>query len=388
MEEFEDIRPYRDEEVPAVVQRLVDDRDFVAFLGRYDSPRLSRLVPWLVEPIARRRLKGVLGNVTSIASFQHLVADYVRRIIDTTMTSFTFEGIDRLPRDRSFVFISNHRDIAGDSMLVDYALHRSGRDTVRIAVGDNLIAREFATHLMKLNKGFFIKRAEVGTKKIYAALLNSSEFIHRSLAEDQSVWIAQAEGRAKDAMDVTDPAVLKMLTLAERKRPFGDVIGDLGIVPVSISYEYDPCDVLKARELHALRTEGAWRKPAGADLVSLATGLGGFKGRVSLTFADVLPGGFDNADAVAAEIDQKILGALQLFPINFLALRTLAQKSDPAYAAALEGLRGVVDVPRDGEFERRLSLVPEELTGEWLRMYANPILNKLQHGLEVQLPQS
>ena len=167
----------------------------------------------------------------------------MNRIIRETTDGFEYSGIESLVPDQSYIFVGNHRDIAGDSMLLDYALYVSGFDTVRIAVGDNLVQVASATDLMKLNKSFFIKRSEEGPKKVYAALLQSSRYIHQSLKDGHSIWIAQSEGRAKDGMDITDPAIIKMFALAERKTDFSELIQRLNIVPTSISYEYDPCDV-------------------------------------------------------------------------------------------------------------------------------------------------
>jgi hypothetical protein len=227
MSDFDAMKPYRDEEVSGVIARLITDVELIDFLARYDSPLLSKLVPGPVRLLARRRIRNLLGDVTTIRSFQEVVAQYVRRIVDETMTSFEFRGVDELDHGRAHVFVSNHRDIAGDSMLVNYALYQTGLDTVRIAVGDNLVQRQFATDIMKLNKSFFINRTEHNPRKVYAALLDSSSYIHESIHQDQSIWIAQAEGRAKDGVDRTDPAVIKMLALARRKDPFPEVVRDL-----------------------------------------------------------------------------------------------------------------------------------------------------------------
>ena len=286
MSKFDDIRPYRDDEVKAVIQSLLADREFLDFLGKYHSPRLSRYASGLLRPLTRHVLRRALGKVNSVRDFQEVVSFYATRIVTETMSEFVFQGIENLEAGKAYLFVGNHRDIAGDSMLVDYALWMSERDTVRIAVGDNLIQREFATNLMKLNKSFFIRRSEEGAKKIYAALLQSSQYIHESIQEGSSVWIAQAEGRAKNGIDVTDPAIIKMFALADRKAPLGDLVERLAIVPVSISYEYDPCDYLKAKELTAVQLSGAYKKPPGEDLLSLVKGLGEFKGKVYLRFGE------------------------------------------------------------------------------------------------------
>ena len=302
------------------------------------------------------------------------------------MTSFRHEGIRRLDKDKAYLFVSNHRDIAGDSMLVDFALFESGYNTVRIAVGDNLVQREFATDVMKLNKSFFIKRSAGGAKKVYAALLESSKYIHRSLEEGESVWIAQAEGRAKNGMDITDPALVKMFVLAGRKLPFRTVIEGLNILPVSIAYEFDPCDILKARELQACLTEGAYTKPPGEDLLSLVKGLGGFKGHVRVNFGEVLDGAFETPEEVAMEIDRQILTNLALFPVNFLALRELARMgAGEEFVSAWREVEGAVPSLSDTRFDERLAACPSEWRTQWLTMYANPVVNKLRHGIVASL---
>lgn len=386
MEQQQDIRPYTDAEVPAAIAGLLADREFLDFLGRYHSPRLASLLPRLVRRMARRRLTSLLGSVKTIADFQDIVALYVRKIIAETTTSFRYDGVERIQPDQAYLFVSNHRDIAGDSMLVDFALHESSRRTVRIAVGDNLVQREFATEVMRLNKSFFIKRSEEGAKKVYAALLASSKYIHQSLEEGESIWIAQAEGRAKNGLDVTNPAIIKMFALANRKEEFSATIRSLNIVPVSISYEFDPCDLLKAKELHACASQGTYVKPPGEDLLSLVKGLGGFKGHVRVTFGDLLSDSYETPDEVAAEIDRQVLSNLALYPVNFLALRALAtmQASDEM-VTAWENIQSVAGELSDRRFEERFEACPEQWRIEWLTMYANPVLNKLRHGIAVSL---
>lgn len=377
MTKFDDIRPYHDDEVKNVVQELLVDTDLLDFLGRYHSPRLSRYFPGLVRFFVGRFLKGQLGDVASIRDFQEKISSYAKRIVDTTMTEFVYKGIDSLQADEGYLYVGNHRDIAGDSMLVDYALWLSGRDTVRIAVGDNLIQRKFATDLMRLNKSFFIRRSEEGAKKIYAAILQSSEYIHQSIGEKQSIWIAQSEGRAKDGLDNTDPAIVKMFALAKRKQPLADTVVSLNIVPVSISYEFDPCDCLKARELYAIENEGGYEKPSGEDLLSLVKGLGEYKGRVHLNFGSKIQGDFDSAEEVANALDRQILENYQLYQVNYWALKLLAQTdtSGPFYET-WHALSASVSLSDTSEYEKRMATCDEAWQRKWLEMYANPVVNK------------
>ena len=263
-------------------------------------------------------------------------------------------------------------------MLVDYALWLSGRETVRIAVGDNLVQRDFATALMKLNKSFFIRRSEQGAKKIYAAILESSQYIHYSIEEGHSIWIAQSEGRAKNGIDVTDPAIIKMFALANRKQPLSETIQQLNIVPVSISYEYDPCDYLKAKELVTIAECGQYDKPAGEDLLSLVKGLGEKKGKIFLRFGEPLNEDFTTAEEVANAVDRQVLNNYQLYYINYWALEQLATQAgaDEEYQAIWKALQSTIIFPDTDIYNQRLLACPAPHREVWLKMYANPVVNK------------
>ena len=384
MGKFDDIRPYEDNEVIGVLKRLINDREFLGFLTLHLFPKVGKIIPPLARYFVHLLVKKQTVGIASIGDFQNAVAAYATRLVSNTMTGFDYAGIEHLEKDKAYLFVGNHRDIAGDSMLVDYALHLSGHETVRIAVGDNLVQKQFATDLMKLNKSFFIKRSEEGAKKIYAALLASSEFIHESLRTGNSIWIAQSEGRAKDGIDATDPAILKMFALARRKDALSEVIKDLKIVPVSIAYEFDPCDQLKAKELESVARIGSYQKPPGEDLVSLAKGLGEFKGTVCLKFGEPLGEGYDTPESVAKEIDRQVLDNLQMFTINYWALSILAANEDEnvnaRYAHVWLHVKQLVDLSNVAAFEARLESCPESLKITWLTMYANPLANKFNNG--------
>jgi len=399
MGKFDDIRPYEDSEVAGVLERLINDVEFLGFLTRHLFPNLGKVFPPLARYLVKSALKKQTTNIASIADFQNAVAAYAERLVSDTMTGFDYSGIEHLDKAQAYLFVGNHRDIAGDSMLVDYGLHLSGHKTVRIAVGDNLVQKQFATDLMKLNKSFFIKRSEEGAKKVYAALMASSEYIHESLLTGNSIWIAQSEGRAKDGIDKTDPAILKMFALARRKDDLSQVISDLKIVPVSIAYEFDPCDLLKAKELNSIARTGSYKKPPGEDLVSLAKGLGEYKGRVILKFGSKLGLGFDTPEAVAKEIDRQVLNNLQLFLVNYWALSVLANADknsivdsalvdsddallpiNPQYAEVWSHVKKLADLSDVSAYEARLEGCPRDLRLTWLMMYANPLVNKFRNG--------
>jgi hypothetical protein len=390
MSEFDDIRPYHDDEVDGVLANLLANRDFLEFIAKFKLPRLNAVFPKFTNYLVRIVLSRQVRKVHSIKDFQMAVASYARKLVQETMHGFRYSGLEHLDSGESYLYVGNHRDIAGDSMLVDYALYLAGRETVRIAVGDNLVQRQFATDLMKLNKSFLIRRSETGAKKIYAALLESSRFIHASIATGNSIWIAQSEGRAKDGIDLTDPALVKMLALAERKQAIGTTVKNLRIVPVSIAYEYDPCDLLKARELHSLKSLGSYDKAPGEDLLSLVKGLGEFKGKVTLHFGTPLGDQFEIAEQVASEIDRQILDGLQLYQINYWALEKLSKRAlteveiaegvGNHYHAVWQQVAHLADLESLSVLTDRYDSCPEEYQLEWLHMYANPIVNKVKHG--------
>ncbi len=373
MSEFDDIRPYYDDEVPAAIHSLVRDRELTEFVANWLAPNFSRMLPGVLPALVSLYLRYQFRGVSNIREFQEVIASYANKLVREGTTGFRYEGFDALDKDEAYLFVSNHRDIAGDSMLLDYALYLSGLDTVRIAIGDNLIQRGFATSLMRLNKGFFIKRSVEGPKKAYAALMQSSKYIRHSLAEGQHIWIAQSEGRSKDGLDETDPAIIKMFVLADRKQPLSETIEKLNIVPLSISYEYDPCDVMKAHELSTIEREGAYEKSEGEDLFSLVRGLAGQKGRVVLRLSDRLSGEFDSVETVAAELDRQIISQMELFPVNYWAVTKI---DEPEYQALSGSARENFSAEDAKALEQRLAECPPSDQLQWLRMYANPVLSR------------
>ncbi|MBT4162726.1 MAG: glycerol acyltransferase [Gammaproteobacteria bacterium] len=371
MSDFEDIRPYHDDEVSDVLNQLVRDPELTGFLATWLAPRLSKLFPVgsLISFFLQRKIRGV----SDIRGFQNVIANYARKLVRDGTTKFVYEGFEKLKPNEAYLFVSNHRDIAGDSMLLDYALYLSGLETVRIAIGDNLVQREFATSLMRLNKGFFIKRSAGGPRKVYAALMQSSQFIRHSLDDGHSIWIAQSEGRSKDGFDVTDPAVVKMLVLSDRKKPLTETVHKLRIVPLSISYEFDPCDVLKATELGKIDLEGGYEKPPGEDLMSLVRGLGGQKGRVIFRLGKELKSEYETPEQVAAEIDREIISNLELFPVNYWAVSKL---NEPEYRELLADSNFEISKKEALALTNRLKQCPPAYRRYWLKAYANPVLNR------------
>ena len=369
-----DIRPYHDDEVAAVLAKLANNRELLDALTLYRLPRLNRALPWLARGLASLAIRRQARGVTSVHEFQLRVADYMEHMIRTSTDHFRIEGLENLDPDTAYLFIGNHRDISLDPAFVNFALHQVGRNTVRIAIGDNLLKKPYVNDLMRLNKSFIVPRALRGKRAMLAAYQKLSGYIRHSIVEDNhSIWMAQREGRAKDGIDRTDPAIIKMMTMArrqeDRRAPIGDAIAELRMVPVSISYEYDPCDLQKARELHAMDTHGEYAKSEFEDIQSIVAGITGHKGRVELRFGTPLGADFDTPEAVAAEIDRQVMSGYHLFPSHYLALEALGD------APELLDMSEVSDVDR-ARFQARLSEVPDELRHWWLAQYANPVRHK------------
>jgi len=373
---FADIRPYRDEEVAAVLERLLADPEFLEAIASLRLGRLASLAPWLVRPLVRFALAREVRGVNDVAGMQDVISGYMERMIAGTTGGLSISGLERLDAGRAYLYVSNHRDIAMDPAFTNYALHQGKRDTVRIAIGDNLLTKPWTSDLMRLNKSFIVKRSLSGPRELLAASKNLANYIQHSLQQENApVWIAQREGRAKDGVDRTEPAVIKMLSLSRDKssQAFGEHIASLNIVPVSISYELDPCDALKARELYALASAGSYEKGEQEDIASIGQGIAGEKGRVHVSFGTPLGADFANADAVSAEVDRQIIEQYCLHPTNLQAYHLLHGEDAPLPADLY--LEPGDCTPEN--FSRRIAAMPEPHRPFALAIYANAVVSKL-----------
>jgi 1-acyl-sn-glycerol-3-phosphate acyltransferase len=370
MQNFDAIRPYRDDEVPVVLDRLLRDPDLLRAAAAFLAPRLSRWAPWLSRRLTRRAIARRTAGVASVQDVQVFLSGYMARVIRDTIHALTVDGLATLPVGRPYLFLSNHRDIVMDSALLNFLIHQSGHRTARTAVGDNLLSAPYAADLMRLNKSFVIERGVSGAKAMYQAVTRTSSYIRHSLECGESVWIAQREGRAKDGFDRTDPALLKMLTLAYRKEieGFGALLERMTLVPVSVSYELDPCDRRKAHELFHAEHFGRYTKAPGEDLASMVDGIVGYKGRVHLSLGAPLCGDFADAEALADALDRIIVGGMRVFPTHVDGARRLG--IDCADSA-------VPPLPRVARaFQERVDACPADELPYLLGGYGNLIRNR------------
>lgn len=374
---YADIRPYRDDEVASVLARLLDDPELLRAMAVFRFGAAARALPFLFQPAVRTFLRRRTRGVRSVRDLQLLIRGYLERMIAATTAGLTVSGLDALDPAGAYLFVSNHRDIALDPAFTNYALNRSGFDTLRIAIGDNLLAKPWVSDLMRLNKSFVVRRSVSGTRELLAASRHLSGYIRHSLQRERAnVWLAQREGRAKDGVDRTEPAVVKMVCLSRDKasESFGEHIAGLRIVPVAISYELDPCDALKARELAERERTGGYEKGAEEDIAAIGTGIAGNKGRVHVSFGTPLGRDYETPAAVAAEIDRQIITGYCLHPTNLDAYATLAAESAPA---ELTREAGSVSLRA---FRERLATLPAEHRPYALAGYANAVRSKLALG--------
>ncbi|WP_158967879.1 1-acyl-sn-glycerol-3-phosphate acyltransferase [Paraglaciecola sp. L3A3] len=368
---FDSIRPYDDADLPVVLNKLFNNKEFIASLVAFKFAAWPKFFRPVLAFITRQYILKQMAGVKTLRGFLHLVEPYMERMINTTTDSFTVSGINNLDLSQACLFISNHRDIALDPAFVNWALHVNGQDTVRIAVGDNLLKKEWVADLIRLNKCFIVKRSATDRREKLAAAKLLSEYIEFTLNNDQQhIWIAQKEGRAKDGHDQTNPAIISMFTLNKPKTvEFADYLKTLRIVPVSISYEFDPCDISKARELQQLEEEGCYNKPDNEDVQSIVRGITGQKGRVHLHFGEQLTGDFDNAKQVAEHLDHAILDGYKSFSTGPISAKML----DSNLAITIDD--GEAKIAKE-YLNRRLQKLTEQEQVKLLSMYAASYLKQ------------
>ena len=324
MDNFDDIRPFNDSELPAALQRIT----------AWDM--FPQVIRFIYPNADINELKHRLLEVTSIHQFQStLMRDAIRRIIDTTTTSFTHSGLKHLRRGVPYLFISNHRDITLDAFLLQLLLLDHRGDTSHIVFGNNLLAMPAVEDLFRSNKLIPMPR-NGSPRAFYNSLHHLSDYLTDLITrQHQSVWIAQNNGRAKDGHDMTAPALIKMLILGANGTDPIKALADLHIVPVTMSYEWDPCDIMKANELYC-KQNGGYQKAPLEDLKSVVTGIISPKGKVHLaigtplTPSDLRPEpGEDLCNHVASLLDRKIQGNYHLMPTNYVAYSLLTGQELP-----------------------------------------------------------
>ena len=373
MNEFDEIRPYEAEEMKQAFEDLLNDRQFQVVLKGF--------APWLPKSVRNGLLRLAFTGVKTPLDFQkRFMKPVVNYIIRKHTDGCSFDDVKLRDYESRFTFVSNHRDIVLDSAFLDVKLVNAGYPTtVEIGIGDNLLIYPWIKRLVRMNKAFTVRRG-LSLRETLAASQLMSRYIHYAVTQKkENIWIAQREGRAKDSDDRTQDAVLKMLAM-------GGDLKELNIVPLTISYEYDPCDYLKAQEFQQKRDNPAFKKSRQDDLDNMKTGILGYKGRVVYRAAAPINTWLSELDelpkteyykTVAERMDKEIHRGYELFPCNYIALDELNGHTDYAthYTAAdkqhfeqyLSGQLAKIQLPDKDE-----SFLRERI----LTMYANPVINK------------
>ena len=375
MDPFKDIRPYTDSEVDQVLQSLTSNKSAIKALMGLQFPGMISKIPF-IKFFVKQKLISKIKNIHTIDDYQKIFKSLMENVVQESITTFSVNGLEKLNQKDSHLFISNHRDISLDAALLALNLYQSGFKTFNIAVGNNLMEESWASDLFRLNKSFIIQRSGGTKKEIYSGLLLASQFIHKSIFNDNdSVWIAQKQGRAKDGIDETDPALLKMIHLTERKsQSISNYFNSLKVVPVSISYEFDPNDLLKAKELHLSNLNSEYIKERDEDLKSIANGITGFKGNVNINLSK--PMRFEDEDdyqKVSNKITHSIVSMYELHATNFAACNLMGINIPEQSKYTLEEIKQA-----QKKLEERLNGLEKGVCSKLLEQYANPVIRKLE----------
>ena len=368
--DFEDIRPYRDYEFKKVFKRIISDKWILRGVRKYVCPRCPVIIYPFVHTVIRLWLMVKLAPVKTIDDFH---TEIIRKTVllwaeDNTTSGVTWSGEEHINRDKSILYITNHRDIVMDSSFLSMILMDLKLKTPEIAFGDNLLMNQLTSDLIRINKGFIVKRNLPIRERIVESV-KLSRYILYTLRNGHAIWLAQREGRAKDGDDRSNPSIIKMLYLSQRKggMSFSDYINSINIIPVAISYQLDPCDSMKARELWKLKTEGVYKKKPKEDLMSIVRGIRDWKDGVHYSFNPILKGEWKDAQHVAEAIDRDIHGSYHLWPENYIA-------SDEIHACS--EYRKEYTEEEKMAFLRRFAHMNPEMRKISLEIYAKPVENR------------
>ncbi len=373
---YDDIRPFDPEELPAAFERLLSDAQFQQVLGY--------LYPGVPLEAVKTKMMACKTNLEFQLAFCY---GFLKDLMAKASKGFDM-NVEAVDVTKRYTFVSNHRDIVLDSALLDVLLYDAGFNTTcEIAIGDNLLSLPWVKDLVRLNKSFIVQRS-LSPREFLMASKKMAEYMHYVVGEkNDNIWIAQREGRAKDSNDRTQPSILKMMAMGGEGSPV-DRLRQLHIVPLAISYEYDPCDFLKAAEFQLRRDVPGWEKTALDDVNSMRTGIMGYKGEVHYHCAPCIDGFLDNLspdipktkvfDVIAEHIDKEIFRNYRLYPSNYIALDMLegneahagryTAEDKAVFEKYLQGQIARIDIPNKDE-----AFLRERM----LTMYANPARNSL-----------
>lgn len=373
--DFDDIRPFLPEELPEVFDRLINDESF------------QNVIKTIHPDVPVEKIAELIRSCKSNYEFQlKLIYPILEKLLSKASTGMTSDYTN-INKCNGFTFVSNHRDIVLDSALLDVTLINNGYDTVEIAIGDNLLVFPWIKDLVRVNRSFIVQRA-LTMRQMLMASAKMSRYMHYVIKEKQSnLWIAQREGRAKDSNDLTQESVIKMMAMGGESKDVIENLKEMNIVPLAISYEYDPCDYLKAEEFQNKRDIEGFKKSQQDDLDNMRIGIFGYKGHIHYHAAPCINDWLDGIDPntpktdlfriIAEHIDQEIHKNYRLYPCNKAALSLLDDK--------------YINISSDEEraaFEKYLESKMKQITlknpdydflrNRLLTMYAYPALNQIK----------
>jgi 1-acyl-sn-glycerol-3-phosphate acyltransferase len=374
MQRFDAIRPYYDAEINKAIQKVVN------------HPMMKALMNFTFPEVNDEVWKEQLRKTHSIRDFQcNFIYHSVQKVLENSSEGLTTSGFEKLEKNTPYLFISNHRDIILDTSILNVSLFDHGLVMTASAIGDNLVKKDFLLNLSKLNRNFLVQRGLPPRELLQSSKLMAEYIGQLILRENRSVWIAQREGRTKDGNDATHQGVLKMLGMGSDEENLMNYFKKLQIVPVSISYEYDPTDALKMPQLIAEAKAEKYVKEKNEDFITLLSGIIGQKKRIHIHIGSILDKELDaissendnsnkQIQALAQVIDDSILQSYKLWPTNYIAYDIL-NKTDKFKNQYTENEKSL--------FQRRLEMkidsANEFMVEGFLNMYANPVVNKLKY---------
>lgn len=372
-QDFDEIRPYRDEEIPEMMNKLLDDPAFLKILRRVFQ-----------EETKCKEVEETMRQTRTVESFQvRFMVPFFNDIINKSTNGIFINGLENLVKDQSYLFISNHRDIILDSALLNVLLYKYGYKVTEIAMGSNLLINQWIEILSRINRSFIVKR-NIPVKQMLESSKLLSEYIRTCIKHNgDSIWIAQREGRAKDGFDQTQPSLLKMLNMSNRAG-FIQGFKELKIVPMSISYEIEPCGNEKVSELLKRQADQDFQKTEIDDMLSMASGLRNQKGRIYIQFG--LPinekvlqkishhtSTNDRLKRLAEYIDERIYTNYRLYPNNYIAYDLFYKERKYITRYTPEEREAFIEMTH-----QRLKLMNEDIEDGmelWLKMYSAPVVN-------------
>jgi len=371
--DFEDIRPYHDGEVKEKIERLLGEDQFCQII--------QQVMPEIPFPMFERQMRGI----NTIFDFQtKVVVPLLDKLLSQSTQGLSYSGLENLDKDKNYLFVSTHRDIVLDSALMDYVLLKEGFNTAEIAIGDNLMKIPWIVDLVKLNKTFIVKRSLSKDQKLDGSNQLSNYINYTIKDKGEHIWIAHKAGRSKNGNDRTNANILKMFNLGGASDSAIENMTNLNICPVSISYEYNPCDALTLPELMTVSKGEKYEKQPMEDLIHMGEGLQGRKGKVEVSFGkplnDLLEGkelpqtNIELFQFMAKTIDREIHDSYKLMPTNYMAFDLL--NGSAAHAAQYSE-------EEKEKFEQYVTKKLEAIEGDevfkretFLKMYAYPVMNK------------